>query len=402
MKTLKSEEAIAESLQLIDKIFRGSLAIKAGNFLKWKLYFRLGRLSWVTGGINSNERLQRHLATFCPQITSAQLQQISSEHKLYREQKILVNLQGQGLIQRSQITSLMESCAIEVLFDVIQYGETGEENLAFSQVAEEQNDNLLLLLPFLNADKVLAKAVARWNQWQTAGFTLYSPNLYPSIEQPDLLDSAIKSDTERLISKSIDGNQTIRGIATKTNIDILSVIRFVISLVDLKIATLKKAARTTNRFLLTEKPSKTLFNSGSKTQRISRQSYRSKTNKSPLVVCVDDSPLICKAVKNIVLEKNYDFLEIQEPVKVIPTLLRKKPSLIFLDLMMPIINGYELCAQLRKTPSLKDVPIIILTGKDGLIDRMRAKLVGSTDFMAKPVEKLTLLKMLEKYLTVNK
>ena len=402
MKTLKSEEAITESLQLIDKVFRGSLAIKAGDFLKWKLYFRLGRLSWVTGGVNSHERLQRHLTTFCPQITSAQIQQISLEYKPYREQKILVDLQGQGSIQRSQMTSLMESCAVEVLFDVIQYGETSEKNLTFSQVAEEQNDNLLLLLPFLDVNKVLAKAVARWNRWQTAGFTRYSPNLYPIIKQPTLLNSAIKTDTERLVSESINSNQTIREIAAKNNLDVLDVARFVISLVELEIAALEKVARSENRSLLAAKPPKTLPNSGSKAQKISRKSYRSKTNKSPLVVCVDDSPLICKAVKNIILEQNYDFLEIQEPVKVIPTLLRKKPSLIFLDLMMPIINGYELCAQLRKTPSLKDVPIIILTGKDGLIDRMRAKLVGSTDFMAKPVEKLTLLKMLEKYLTVNK
>ncbi|VEP13878.1 Response regulator receiver protein [Hyella patelloides LEGE 07179] len=403
MKTLKSEEAIAESLQLIDKVFRGSLVIKAGDFLKWKLYFRLGRLSWVTGGVNPNERLQRHLAIFCPKITPTQLQQIPLEHQPYREQKVLVDLQGQGLIQRSQMASLMESIAIEVLFDAIQYGETNNDNLSCNKVSEEQNDNLLLLLPFLNVDAILTEAKQQWDEWETAGFSKYSPNLYPTIKQVTLLKSVIKSDVEQKIVRSMDGNQTLRKIAAKNKIGVLDVTRFVLSLFDLEAVTFSKVPRTKNKTstVIDSNPSKPIASAKAPSKKTPPKYHKTKANKSPLVVCVDDSPLICKVVKDIVLEQNYDFLEIQEPIKVIPTLLRKKPNLIFLDLMMPVINGYELCAQLRKTPRLKDVPIIILTGKDGLIDRMRAKMVGSTDFMAKPVDKLSLLKMLEKYLTVN-
>ena len=66
---------------------------------------------------------------------------------------------------------------------------------------------------------------------------------------------------------------------------------------------------------------------------------------------------------------------------------------------MPITNGYELCTQLRKTPSLKNVPVVILTGKDGLVDRMRAKMVGSNDFLSKPIKMPELLKVLNKHLT---
>ena len=65
---------------------------------------------------------------------------------------------------------------------------------------------------------------------------------------------------------------------------------------------------------------------------------------------------------------------------------------------MPITNGYEVCEQIRKTPSLKDIPVIILTGKDGLIDRMRSKMVGATGFLGKPVQAEAVLKMIDKYL----
>jgi two-component system, chemotaxis family, response regulator PixG len=406
MKILKSELAIAESLQLVDKVFRGSLIIQASDFLKWRLYFRLGRLSWVTGGVNSNERLQRHLTICCPQITSEQLKQIPLEHKPYQEQKVLVHLQGQGLIQRSQMASLMENIAKEVLFDAIQNGENSEHNLSCHQISEEQNDNLLLLLPFLDVNSILARAKQEWTEWENAGLANYSPNLYPVIKQPTLLTTLIKSNLEQQIIDSINGNQNLRAIAAKNRNTTLSVTRFLISLAKIKAITFSrlpiKSLEISSVIQKENLNNKVAIN---QTLNNNKQIYHKKevfkSEKLPLIVCIDDSPLICKAVKDILLGQKYRFLEIQEPIKVIPVLLRNKPDLIFLDLMMPIINGYELCGQLRKTPSLKDVPIIILTGKDGLIDRMRAKLVGSTDFMPKPVDRELLLKMLEKYLTVE-
>lgn len=398
MKTLKSEDAIAQSLQLVDKVFRGSLIIKASDVVKWKLYFRLGRLSWVTGGVNSNERLQRHLAYYCPQISQEQLKKIPLEHQPYREQKILVHLQGQGLIQRNQMASLMESIAVEVLFDAIQYGEVRDCTLSFHQIAEEQNDNLLLLLPFLEIDAVLTKVKQQWHDWCNAGLVKYSPNLYPVIKQRDILES-IKNSTDRQIINSINGKNTIRRIATHYQKEVLDVTRFLVSLADTGAVNFTKTPKTET---VTSSKNKIAEAVIKKNFVRSSQPPNSSSNKEfPLVVCVDDSPLVCKAVKDIIAGENYRFLEIQEPIKVIPILLRKKPDLILLDLMMPIINGYELCAQLRKTPRFKDVPIVILTGKDGLIDRMRAKLVGSNDFMAKPVEKISLLNMLSKYLTVE-
>lgn len=400
MKTLRSEKAIAESLQLIDKVFRGSLIIQASDFLKWKLYFRLGRLSWVTGGVNSNERLQRHLATCCPLITEAQLKQIPLEYQPYREQNILVNLQGQGLIQRNQMVNLMESIATEVLFDAIQYGETNENNLSCHQISEDQNDTLLLLLPFLDVNTILTKAKQEWDEWEKAGLASYSPNLYPIIQQPNLLKTLITNNLDQQIISSADGSQSLRAIAAKNHSSVLNVTLFFLSLAKNKAINFSKLSSKNIDFPSVIVNKNITANKVKNQNNLPKKDYVSQ-NKQPLVVCIDDSPLICKAVKDIILEQKLRFLEIQEPIKVIPILLRNKPDLIFLDLMMPIINGYELCGQLRKTPSFKDIPIIILTGKDGLIDRMRAKLVGSTDFLPKPVEKECLLKMLDKYLNVN-
>ncbi|NJK63762.1 MAG: response regulator, partial [Synechococcaceae cyanobacterium SM2_3_1] len=69
-----------------------------------------------------------------------------------------------------------------------------------------------------------------------------------------------------------------------------------------------------------------------------------------------------------------------------------------LDLMMPVVNGYEICAQIRRVSGLKSVPVVILTSNDGVVDRVRAKMVDSTDFLAKPVDPKKLLETMQRHL----
>jgi chemotaxis family two-component system response regulator PixG len=69
--------------------------------------------------------------------------------------------------------------------------------------------------------------------------------------------------------------------------------------------------------------------------------------------------------------------------------------------MMPCTNGYELCAQLRRISLFNQTPIIILTGSDGIFDRTRAKVVGSTDFITKPIVADKVMGILRKYLSVQ-
>jgi two-component system, chemotaxis family, response regulator PixG len=84
--------------------------------------------------------------------------------------------------------------------------------------------------------------------------------------------------------------------------------------------------------------------------------------------------------------QGYDVLAINDPLHGIAMLLSHKPDLILLDLVMPSTNGYELCNFLRKTTVFQRTPIVILTSRDKVVDRMRAKQVGSSDFLSKPPE----------------
>ncbi|MFP3436004.1 response regulator, partial [Paraburkholderia sp. SIMBA_061] len=77
-------------------------------------------------------------------------------------------------------------------------------------------------------------------------------------------------------------------------------------------------------------------------------------NQKQLIACVDDSPQTQKMIETIAQALGYDFLPIYESVEALPTLIEKKPRLIFLDLVMPVVNGYELAHQIRRVEALKE------------------------------------------------
>lgn len=103
------------------------------------------------------------------------------------------------------------------------------------------------------------------------------------------------------------------------------------------------------------------------------------------VVCIDDHRPTCRVVEKITQALGYRCISCHDPLQAVPTAIAAKPDLIFLDLIMPIVNGYEVCTQLRRVSSLANTPVVILTGRDGLGDRLRSKLVKASGFVAKPV-----------------
>jgi chemotaxis family two-component system response regulator PixG len=103
-------------------------------------------------------------------------------------------------------------------------------------------------------------------------------------------------------------------------------------------------------------------------------------------------------MSQILTQAGYRCINVQDPVKALPILLEHKPGLIFLDLVMPVANGYEICGQIRRVSVFKDTPVIILTSNDGIVDRVRAKMVGSSGFLAKPIERSKVLAILQRYL----
>lgn len=116
------------------------------------------------------------------------------------------------------------------------------------------------------------------------------------------------------------------------------------------------------------------------------------------VACIDDSPTVLNAIQKFLEGQSLSVVAINDPVKALMQIVRSKPDLILLDITMPNLDGYELCALLRRHPRYKRTPIVMVTGNTGLIDRARAKLVRASGYLTKPFTQSDLLKIVFKHL----
>ncbi|GAB4144195.1 MAG: response regulator [Cyanobacteria bacterium J069] len=117
------------------------------------------------------------------------------------------------------------------------------------------------------------------------------------------------------------------------------------------------------------------------------------------VVCIDDSPTVLRSIQTFLDDAIFSVVMISDPVKALMQIVRSKPDLILLDVTMPNLDGYELCSLLRRHPSFKTVPVVMVTGNTGLIDRAKAKLVGASSYLTKPFNQSDLLKVVFKHLS---
>jgi twitching motility two-component system response regulator PilG len=116
------------------------------------------------------------------------------------------------------------------------------------------------------------------------------------------------------------------------------------------------------------------------------------------IVCIDDAVTIGEVIVGMLTPRGYQVTPINDPVAALSQVFGLAPQLILCDIAMPQLDGYELCAMLRQSSQFHHTPIIMLTGKDGFIDRVRAKMVGATDYLAKPFGEDELVMLLEQYL----
>ncbi len=119
----------------------------------------------------------------------------------------------------------------------------------------------------------------------------------------------------------------------------------------------------------------------------------------PLIACIDDSQTIQRSVKLTLESQGYEVISLLQPAQAMTKLIRNHPILILLDVNMPEINGYELCQLLRKSPGFKNIPIIMVSSRDGVIDRFKAKMVGANDYINKPFTPTQIINIVNKYVS---
>lgn len=363
-----------QSLQ--GKKFTGRIDIKNGKGKEWRLYFCLSRLIWADGGYHPYRAWERLLNKYCPHLDHHFIDINKAKEFECWNYYLIVSLLQRFLITKEQALCLINERIKQILFDL--YRAESQEKLSYDLVIVEDNfseeSGLKVSITLLKIETVLTAVESEWQQWENFGLTAFSPNYAPVIKNPVLLQQKFKGkeNTYRKLVSLLNGKFPLIELADKLNLTIIKLTLWLkpyfeqglISLVEIKDQSVEI----------------TLIG-------VTNHDYKiTKTTHQQMILCVDDSLQVCQIMEHIVTEAGYQYVSIQNPLKALPEILKRKPDLIFLDLIMPIVNGYEICSQIRRVSSLKDTPIIILTSNDGMVDRVRSKMVGASGFLGKPID----------------
>ncbi|MEN8149766.1 MAG: response regulator [Planctomycetota bacterium] len=102
------------------------------------------------------------------------------------------------------------------------------------------------------------------------------------------------------------------------------------------------------------------------------------------ILVVDDEPFILRSLSFVLRKQGFDVIEARDGVEAMVRIRNDRPSLVFLDVMMPRKNGYEVCGEVKGDPGLADTHIIMLTAKGQESDRDMGLSIGADEYMTKP------------------
>lgn len=117
------------------------------------------------------------------------------------------------------------------------------------------------------------------------------------------------------------------------------------------------------------------------------------TNLSGIkVMVIDDSNTIRKSAEIFLTQAKCQVVVAEDGFDALAKIADHQPDIVFCDIMMPRLDGYQTCALIKKNPRFSATPVIMLSSKDGLFDRARGRMVGSDEYLTKPFTKDSLLK----------
>ena len=116
------------------------------------------------------------------------------------------------------------------------------------------------------------------------------------------------------------------------------------------------------------------------------------------ILVVEDSSTIRKVISITLSQKGYEIIEAGDGLEALSRLNESKPDLILLDILLPKMDGYQLLSIIKENSTFKNIPVIMLTSKDGIINKVKGKVAGSSAYLTKPFDPAQLVETIEKYI----
>ncbi len=109
------------------------------------------------------------------------------------------------------------------------------------------------------------------------------------------------------------------------------------------------------------------------------------------ILVIDDSKTIRRTAETLLVKEGCEVFTAVDGFDALSKIADHHPDIIFVDIMMPRLDGYQTCSLIKNSEAFKETPVIMLSSKDGLFDRARGRLVGSEQYLTKPFTKDELL-----------
>ncbi|GAB4290940.1 MAG: twitching motility response regulator PilG [Methylophaga sp.] len=120
------------------------------------------------------------------------------------------------------------------------------------------------------------------------------------------------------------------------------------------------------------------------------------------VMVIDDSNTIRRSAETLLKKVGCDVITADNGFEALPLISANHPDILFIDIMMPRLDGYQTCALVKNNPKFREIPIIMLSSKDGLFDRAKGRVVGAEQYLTKPFTRDDLLNAIRTHLLVDK
>ena len=353
---------VVEALKdIIQKELSGRLTIKDSldSSIAWEAYFGDGKLHFATSTLGQKERLAYITKQHHSDLNLNEFAMGQSDYQFICHQW------RSGRLSLQQVRQLVFTCTQEAFIHILAIGN--------AEMEFDLDAHLDVLLLSASVQQVINPAKTLIWQWQKIRPHISSPLVRVYLSNVDSLYQQLwqQLQSTKLIESyqaALTQNLCLYSIANQLNIDVQELSHILIPLIRNRSAQIS--------------------------------GYGAKQDEDrPLIACIDDSQTVQNSVKITLEAQGYEVLSLVKPAQAMTRLIRTHPILILMDITMPDINGYELCQLLRKSPGLKHIPILMLSSRDGMFDRLKAKMVGANDYVTKPFTPTDLVNIVNKYVS---
>ena len=121
------------------------------------------------------------------------------------------------------------------------------------------------------------------------------------------------------------------------------------------------------------------------------------TSNAMKVLVVDDSNTIRRSAEIFLKQGGHEVLLAEDGFAALAKINDYQPDLVFCDILMPRLDGYQTCAIIKRNPRFAGIPVVMLSSKDGVFDKARGRMVGSEEYLTKPFTKDQLLQAVQQF-----